>query len=590
MTTAQINRANDAAIDDALGLFQGVMAYDIEVAVETELTGPQMDHLIREVHALELARATLTHLTDETMIITGNDAFTHASAVKEWTQYGRRVGYKWKSYFAKDPMVSPWSGEGEVDSLPNDDGTTIKLTYKWRKDPLLGKWGARKFAVRGWESKMIYDDVPLQSWEDRERLLLKLFTDLAQSQEFVDGSLNGVQYPSVLPIQVRNVPIGGGQRAYVIFSTSDVAVSLLTTSTGVDIMGRFNAALMTIDEYKALLTNVDDTVGSQVTDGTEAEREGRMMVIWAATDQMTEQSLQSFFDEVEGPARGTVALIELKRAYLPPNKAYVMVTQAAVEGCDEATRDALMMDLIRCEPQAQSKYNSQAITFKRSKSRIQRAAEKATWANVTRVRDSALSQQQGVQQQSSMMTQMQLNQVISAFKNACLHDQAYQQQMAAALIHQMKAEFAAMAKEVGVQVVASLAQWRVDTAVELDRQFELNLDHGLVAACDRTGMIVTTSPVMQQQQPAANVTMMQQQQPTQVMAAEQQRQQQRMADRTQQQFNVHSSSRDQPLSYGSPAPMTPAYASPVTPASAVNPAMAAMLQQAMAGSGGHFIQ
>ena len=86
-------------------------------------------------------------------------------------------------------------------------------------------------------------------------------------------------------------------------------------------MERFNAALMTIDEYKLLLTNADDTVGSQVTDGTEAEREGRMMVIWAATDQMTEQSLQQFFDEVEGPARGTVELIELKRAYLPPNKA-----------------------------------------------------------------------------------------------------------------------------------------------------------------------------------------------------------------------------------------------------------------------------
>ena len=125
--------------------------------------------------------------------------------------------------------------------MPADDGTTLKLVYKWRKDPLLGKWGARKFAVRGWESKMLYDDVPLNSWEDRERLLLKLFTDLAQSQEFIDGSLNGQQYPSVLPLQVRNVPIGGGQRAYVIFSSSDVAVSLLSTTTGVNIMERFNA-------------------------------------------------------------------------------------------------------------------------------------------------------------------------------------------------------------------------------------------------------------------------------------------------------------------------------------------------------------
>ena len=64
-----------------------------------------------------------------------------------------------------------------------------------------------------------------------------------------------------------------------------------------------------------------------------------------------------------------------------------------------------------------------------------------------------------------MMTQTQLDQVITAFKNACLHDQAYQQQMAAALVHQMKAQFTAMAKEIGIQVVASLSQWRTDTAI-----------------------------------------------------------------------------------------------------------------------------
>ena len=302
---------------------------------------------------------------------------------------------------------------------------------------------------------------------------------------------------------------------------------------------------------------------------------------------MTEQSLQQFFEQVEGPARGTVETIELKRAYLPPNKAYVMITQAAVDGYDEAMRDALMTDLIRCEPQAQAMYNSQAITFKRSKSRIQRAAEKATWANVTRVRDSALSpHQQGNQSQSTLMTQAQLNQVIAAFKNACLHDQAYQQQMAAALIHQMKAEFAAMAKEVGVQVVASLTQWRHDTAIELDQQFQVNLDQGLVAACDRTGTFVASSPV-----PAANITMMQQQQPPQGLAAEQQRQQQRMADRNQQQQYAHSSTRDvMPQQYGSPVAPSQ-YATPVTPASAVNPGMAAqMVSQMLSQGGGHFIQ
>jgi len=48
---------------------------------------------------------------------------------------------------------------------------------------------------------------------------------------------------------------------------------------------------MTVDDYKAVLTNTDDSVGSQVTDVTEAESEGRMMVIWGATEAMTAESL-----------------------------------------------------------------------------------------------------------------------------------------------------------------------------------------------------------------------------------------------------------------------------------------------------------
>ena len=65
----------------------------------------------------------------------------------------------------------------------------------------------------------------------------------------------------VLPVQVRNVPIGHGQRAYVLFSSSGVAVALLNTPTGVLLMGRFNAVLMIVDGYKVLLNTTDDTVG-----------------------------------------------------------------------------------------------------------------------------------------------------------------------------------------------------------------------------------------------------------------------------------------------------------------------------------------
>ena len=155
---------------------------------------------------------------------------------------------------------------------------------------------------------------------------------------------------------------------------------------------------MTVDEYKAVLTTIDGTVGSQVTDHdvTEAEREGRMMVIWGANDRMTAESLQEFFDQVHSPAKGTIELIEPKRAYAPPNKLYVMVTQKAVEGSDDAARAALISELIMCESQAQCKYPSQAITFKKSKSRIERANERATWASVTRVRNGSVSQQREI--------------------------------------------------------------------------------------------------------------------------------------------------------------------------------------------------
>ena len=115
-------------------------------------------------------------------------------------------------------------------------------------------------------------------------------------------------------------------------------------------------------------------VGSQVTDVIKAEREGRMMVIWGANEKMTVDSVQEFFDHVHGPAKGSVNMIEPKRAYAPSNQLYVMITHEAVAGSDDAASAALMSELIKCESQAQSRYQSQAITFKKSKSRIERAA------------------------------------------------------------------------------------------------------------------------------------------------------------------------------------------------------------------------
>ena len=45
---------------------------------------------------------------------------------------------------------------------------------------------------------------------------------------------------------------------------------MLTVPAAVQLLERFGVSLMTVDDYKAVLTNTDDNVGSQVTDATEA--------------------------------------------------------------------------------------------------------------------------------------------------------------------------------------------------------------------------------------------------------------------------------------------------------------------------------
>ena len=381
--------------------------------------------MVRMIADLEIKRAS--RISDKTSKVSGNAAFEEASTMVTDTRFSRPCDVRLRSFFADDISDSPCDGQEDFAGLETDDEFDREpLTYWWRKDPSLGRWGARKYAIRGWEIKVAYIQLQLQYWEDRERLLLKLMIEMTQGTEFIDGVLSGVPYPTVVPLQVRNVAIGGGQRAYVIFATSDVVAALLATPAAALLLERIDVSLMTMDEYKAVLTTTDDTVGSQVTDVSEAEWEGRMMVIWGANDRMTAESLQEFLDQVHGPAKGTNELIEPKRAYAPTNKLYVMVTQKAVEGSDATARAALMSELIKCESQPQSRYQSQAITFKKSKSRIERAAERATWASVTRVRNGSVSQQQQGGQ-SAIMTQAQLDQVINAFKNACLHDQAYQQ-------------------------------------------------------------------------------------------------------------------------------------------------------------------
>ena len=68
--------------------------------------------------------------------------------------------------------------------------------------------------------------------------------------------------------------------------------------------------------------------------------------------------------------------------------------------------------------------------------------------------------------------------------------------------------------------------------MQFQENHEENLDHGLVAACDRTGTFVSASPL------PANATMMQPQNLVE-QQRQQQRHEQRMADRDQQQQFAH---------------------------------------------------
>ena len=204
---AQSNRERDDRIDVVLGLYQGVMAYDLEVRFEGERTGLQKDHMVRMIAGLELDRAA--KISDKTSKICGNAAFEEASTMITDTRWNRPCGIRLRSFFAGDLSDSPWDGQQELAGLETDDEfDREQLTYQWRKDPSLGRWGARKYAIRGWENKVLHDQVQLQCWEDRERLLLKLMIEMTQGAEFVDGVLSGVPYPTVVPLQVRNVAIG----------------------------------------------------------------------------------------------------------------------------------------------------------------------------------------------------------------------------------------------------------------------------------------------------------------------------------------------------------------------------------------------
>ena len=158
---AKSNRERDDLIDVALGMYQGVMAYNVEVRYEGSRTGLQVDHMVRAIAKLEGDRAL--KISEKTHKVVGNAAFDGASAVDEDRRFNQPCGIRLRSFFTNDLPDSPWDGEESFAGLEADGEDGEQLTYFWRKDPTLGRWGARKYAIRGWESKVVYEQVQLQT-------------------------------------------------------------------------------------------------------------------------------------------------------------------------------------------------------------------------------------------------------------------------------------------------------------------------------------------------------------------------------------------------------------------------------------------
>ena len=387
---------------------------------------------------------------------------------------------------------------------------------------MLGKWGTRQVVVSGWESTAEHDGVRLASWEDKERVLTKICCDVLMSNEVVNGACHGVAHVTVPGLRVRNQPIGDGHRGFLIYTMSDVAVKWLQSPSGVDALAGFHIALHTVDAYKTILKTADSSVGSQVTDSMEAEREGRMMIIWSAPASMTVDALQGFFDDPSiGQAAGTVVMIEPKRAY-SNGRRYVLVTQKKIIDAVPDQQANMMNELVMVETMAQSFFQSQTIKFQKSRSRIERAQDKARYS--TRRENSTFAQvaAQPSYSQSALLSQAQLDQMIGAFKSSMLHDVVYQQQMANALAQQLSRDFAdSFGKQVGAAVVNSLQLWQQQAVIENRQEFSMLIDAGLSDACERTGTYVAQSPQRIRIDPAAH--------------PESQRQQQRSNVRNQQQ-------------------------------------------------------
>ena len=165
----------------AIGPFSNVSCYD--VFVKRDVGDPSIDDILPAVLDAEQERVAL--ISSTTCVMRGVYGLNAVDLVVPWVHFGKPIGVRTKVYVSNDVVGSEWYGDGtyklqqDVSGVPLEDGELqgqeagecVVGEYTWLRDPMLGRWGVRKYAIRGWEDKAQYDGKDLGSWEDRERAL-----------------------------------------------------------------------------------------------------------------------------------------------------------------------------------------------------------------------------------------------------------------------------------------------------------------------------------------------------------------------------------------------------------------------------------
>jgi len=358
------NREIDSGLGHALGAYVNVMCYDVWAVCDSQ--EPAVHASVCEaVLRQELIRVNA--ISPTTSVISGVPAIDRVCKSVPYQRYARTVGVAFRTFVAHDVKDSPFEGTG-IYLLPKEGEDQMdgdQREYNWAKDPLVGRWSTRGGALSGWENKVEFDGIQMESREDRERQLTRAVVSVLLQNE--------PAYVFTPPLRVRNMSVGDSQRAFIVYTSSDAVWSKLCSQKIAAALDALGIKSLSVDDYKALLSTKDSTVGSQLTDAAEAAGEGRICVVWRITDAMTEESMTAFLNTGDLALVLTVESVEIKVA-LSNGARYALITlDPPVDG---TTLESQMNQLLSCEPAAHSLWKSQDIRFKQSRTRLERAQAK----------------------------------------------------------------------------------------------------------------------------------------------------------------------------------------------------------------------